>query len=144
MRSGLFSLAMTDSDEKIIDKLEKLLAKSKFDKAFKLADTLAVQYMQEGLYLKAVVLWKAILKADPERIAAHLRLIALQDELDLQADAQVQRRILDDICRKQKISAEQLKHMQLQLEKESPKVQGSHASPDLAVAQSQKKGDPET
>lgn len=108
--------------QKSIEKITKLFSKGKSSKALKLARELGDEFVQNGSYLQAVALWKAVIKADECLVEAHLRLIVLQQQLQLTQDAEVQQRVLEDVCRREEITAEELERIRtecgLQAQKE--------------------------
>ena len=99
---------MNDSHDKALEKIDKLLSKGKTDKALKLSITTCEEYESTGLYLQAAAIWKKVLQMDPHRIEAHLKLIALQQQLGLMADVEVQKRLLEESCKQEGISAQEL------------------------------------
>jgi hypothetical protein len=74
-------------------------------------------------------LWKAVIQAEECLVEAHLRLIVLQQQLQLTQDAEVQQRILEDVCRREEITPEELDRIRaecgLQAQKEAAEVNGS-------------------
>jgi len=97
--------------QKSIDKVTKLFSKGKSEKALKLARELGDEFVRNGSYLQAVALWKAVIKAEECLVEAHLRLIVLQQQLQLTQDAKVQQRILEDVCRREGIASEELERI---------------------------------
>ena len=97
--------------QKSIEKVTKLFSKGKSEKALKLARELGDEFVQNGSYLQAVALWKAVIQADECLVEAHLRLIVLQQQLQLTQDADVQRRVLEDVCRREEITPEELERI---------------------------------
>ena len=108
--------------QKSIEKVTKLFSKGKSSKALKLARELGDEFVQNGSYLQAVALWKAVIQADECLVEAHLRLIVLQQQLQLTQDAEVQQRVLEDLCRREEITPEELERIRtecgLQAQKE--------------------------
>ena len=94
--------------QKSIAKITKLFSKGKSEKALKLAREMGDEFVQSGAYLQAVALWKAVIQVDECMLEAHLRLIVLQQQLQLTQDADVQQRCLEDVCRREEISPEEL------------------------------------
>jgi hypothetical protein len=82
--------------QKSIEKIIKLFSKGKSEKALKLARQMGDEFVQNGSYLQAVALWKAVIQAEECLVEAHLRLIVLQQ------------RVLEDVCRREEISPEEL------------------------------------
>jgi cytidylate kinase len=93
---------------KSIEKVTKLFSKGKSEKALKLARQISDEFVDNGAYLQAVALWKAVIQAEECLVEAHLRLIVLQQQLQLTRDAEVQQRLLEDVCRREEISSEEL------------------------------------
>jgi cytidylate kinase len=94
--------------QKSIEKVTRLFSKGKSEKALKLARQMSDEFVQSGAYLQAVALWKAVIKAEECLVEAHLRLIVLQQQLQLTQDAEVQQRVLEDVCRREEITPEEL------------------------------------
>ena len=115
--------------QKSIEKVTKLFSKGKSGKALKLAREMGEEFVQSGAYLQAVALWKAVIQADECLVEAHLRLIVLQQQLQLTQDADVQQRVLEDVCRREEISPEELDRIRtecgLQAQKEVAEVKES-------------------
>lgn len=91
-----------------IEKVTRLFSKGKSGKALKLAREMSDEFVQNGAYLQAVALWKAVIKQEECLVEAHLRLIVLQQQLQLAQDAEVQKRVLEDVCRREEITPEEL------------------------------------
>lgn len=106
---------MSEEHQRNLEKLEKLFSKGKAEKGMKLANLLAAEYNSKGHYLMAIQVWKRVLRVDPSQVEAHLRLITLQDQLKLEEDAKVQRHVLQDLCREQGISIEELEKQKADL-----------------------------
>ena len=108
--------------QKSIEKVTKLFSKGKSEKALKLARQMSDEFVQNGSYLQAVALWKAVIQAEECLVEAHLRLIVLQQQLQLTQDAEVQQRVLEDVCRREEITPEELERIRaecgLQAQKE--------------------------
>jgi hypothetical protein len=115
--------------QKSIEKVTKLFSKGKSEKALKLARQMGDEFVQNGSYLQAVALWKAVIQAEECLVEAHLRLIVLQQQLQLTQDAEVQQRILEDVCRREEITPEELDRIRtecgLQARNEVAEVNGS-------------------
>jgi hypothetical protein len=115
--------------QKSIEKVTKLFSKGKSEKALKLARQMSDEFVQNGSYLQAVALWKAVIQAEECLVEAHLRLLVLQQQLQLTQDAEVQQRILEDVCRREEITPEELDRIRaecgLQAQKETAEVNGS-------------------
>jgi hypothetical protein len=73
-----------------------------------LGTQLTRDYVERGLYLKAVAVWKQVLQTDGCSVEAHLWLIALQEQLGLEADAEFQRKLLEKTCQSVPIDSDQL------------------------------------
>ena len=99
---------MNNDHDKALEKIDKLLTKGKTDKALKLSMATCEEYETSGLYLQAAAIWKKVLQMDPHRIEAHLKLIALHQQLGLMTDVEVQKRLLEESCKQEGISAHQL------------------------------------
>lgn len=97
--------------QKSIDKVIKLFSKGKSEKALRLARQMGGEFVNNGAYLQAVALWKAVIKAEECLVEAHLRLIVLLQQLQLNQDAEVQQRILEDVCRRETVSPEDLERI---------------------------------
>ena len=106
---------MTEEHQRNLDKIENLLSKGKAYKAMRLANSIAAEYNSNGHYLMAVQIWKRVLRTDATQVEAHLRLIALQDQLKLEEDARVQRRLLKQLCREEGITMEELERRKAEL-----------------------------
>ena len=110
-----YGTCMTEEHQQNLEKLEKLFSKGKAFKAMKLANLLAAEYNSKGHYLMAVQVWKRVLRVDASQVEAHLRLIALQDQLKLEEDARVQRHLLQELCRESGIAEEELEQRKANL-----------------------------
>jgi cytidylate kinase len=97
--------------QKSIEKVTRLFSKGKSQKAIRLAREMGDEFVKSGAYLQAVALWKAVIQENECLVEAHLRLIVLQQQLQLIQDAEVQRRVLEDVCRREAISPEELERI---------------------------------
>ncbi len=111
----MVTLDMTSEDAHLLESILGRMAGGSAEAAIAQALELEKAHLGSGHFLLALELWKRILDKDPQCVQAHLKLIALQERLELAADVQVQRRMLEQALRLQGISPERLEQMRAEL-----------------------------
>ncbi|MEM9594112.1 MAG: tetratricopeptide repeat protein [Acidobacteriota bacterium] len=94
-------LAENPNDTNTLNRVGDLYARlERFDEAVRLFSQIAEQYTREGFYLKAIAIYKKIIKLDPTALMVYERLAELYHKQGLLNEARAQYQVLADYYQK--------------------------------------------
>ena len=94
-------LAENPNDANTLNRVGDLYARiERFDEAVKLFSQIAEQYTRDGFFVKAIAIYKKIIKLDPTSLAVYERLAELYHKQGLLNEARTQYQVLADYYEK--------------------------------------------
>ena len=116
-------LAENPNDANTLNRVGDLYARiERFDEAVKLFSQIAEQYTKDGFFVKAIAIYKKIIKLDPSALAVYERLAELYYKQGLLNEARTQYQVLADYYQKHDnaTSATTIYQKMSQMEPENP------------------------